>query len=707
MENEEFVPNAWIRIARDNTVTIVVGHSEMGQGVFTALSQIVAEELDADWNTVRFEMAPADRVYKNPMMGSQMTVGSSSVSSSWKGLRDAAAKARQELVSAAAKKWGVPVSECIVSCGKALHPSTGRVLSFGELVEFAIREKKNPTPELKNRENFRLVGKRIHRLDSAAKTRGEAVFGVDVNIPDLVVATVVHAPIIGAKLKSFDSRRALSVPGVRQVIEIPNGLAVVADGFWQAQKGASALEVSWDEKSALSISSSDIWSRWKELAVGGGKALRNDGNAIKKIKLAPKIVESSYELPFQAHACSEPMNCSAHVQEERCDVWAPTQTQGMAQFVAAEITGLPVSRVYVHTPFLGGGFGRRATDLVAEAVTISRAIKRPVKVIWNREEDMRNDFFRPASYHLLKAGLNRENFPVAWLHRVVGPPTFEGFLEDAVPAMLPDWVPKFIRRSFSKLGMPYIRRFLSPKMALEGAANTAYDIENIRVEYVRDHPGIPVGAWRSVDMSTNTFAVESFVDEIAAASSRDPMELRLALLRKSPKQSAVLTMAAEKAGWGKRLHEGRSLGVSTHDFHGTAVATVVEISLENKGGIKAHRVVCAVDCGIVINPRIVEAQIAGGIAFGMSATLKSAVTIKNGCVQQTNLDRFPLLRMDEMPQVDVIMVDSSRDPSGIGEVSVPGIAPAITNAIFALTGKRIRALPVSQEVVMAHVDSNQ
>ncbi len=692
--NVSFSPNAWIRISPDDTVTVIVGCSEMGQGVLTALSQIVADELEADWQTVRYEVAPADRVYENPVMGSQMTVGSTSISSSWKQLRKAAAEARQILVETAASHWRIPVSECHASKGKVFHKGTERKMTYGEVVDHGIKWKKTADAPLKDHETLGIVGRRIPRLDTPEKATGKAVFGIDVQAPDLLVATVRHATAIGAKLKSFDATRALAIPGMRHVFPIPGGLAVVADTFWQAKRAASSVELEWDEDSRLYLSSGDIWSRWRVQANHNGKRLRNDGNALRKISMAREVIEAAYELPFQAHACAEPMNCTAHVQSHRCDVWAPTQTQGMAQFVAAKIAGLPIGNVHVHTTFMGGAFGRRVADLVAEATTISKAIGRPVKVIWTREEDMRNDFLRPASYHLLKAVIEKDGLPSAWFHRVVGPPTFERFFEAAVPAILPDWLPKIVRSSLAKPGRRFIRQFYTPKLAVEGAAGIAYDIENVRVEYVRDDPGIPVGPWRSVDYSTNTFAVESFMDEIAAASGRDPLDLRLQLLKRSPELTKVLSRAAERAGWGNPTQMGAARGLSVHNFHGTAVATVAEVSIDSSGRIKVPRVVCAVDCGIVINPRIVEQQISGGIAFGLTATLKSAVTIRNGRLEQTNLDSFPLLNMNEMPEVDVLIVPSSRHPSGIGEVSVPGIAPAVCNAVFEATGKRFRSLPL-------------
>ena len=692
--NVAFSPNAWIRISPDDMVTVIVGYSEMGQGVLTALSQIVADELDAEWQAVRYEVAPADRVYKIPVMGSQMTVGSTSISSSWKQLRTAAAEARQILVETAASHWRVPVSECHASKGKVFHDVTERTMSYGQVVAQGIKSKESVEAPLKDHEALGIVGRRIPRLYTPEKATGKAVFGIDVQTPDLLVATVIHAPVIGAKLKSFNATRALALPGMRHVFPISSGLAVVADTFWHAMRGADLVELEWDYDSRLSLSSEDIWSRWRVLANRRGKRLRNDGNALREISMAPRVIQAAYELPFQAHACAEPMNCTAHVQPHRCDVWAPTQTQGIAQFVAARIARLPIAKVYVHTTFMGGAFGRRAADLVAEATTVSKIIGRPVKVIWTREEDMRNDFFRPASYHLLKAVIDKKGLPVAWFHRIVGPPTFEGFFRAAVPAILPDWLPKIVRSSLAMPGQRFIRQFYTPKLAVEGAAGIAYDIENVRVEYVRDDPGIPVGPWRSVDYSTNTFAVESFMDEIASASGRDPLDLRLQLLKRSPEFAKVLRLAAENAGWHTAPQMGTSRGFSVHNFHGTAVATVAEVSVESSGRIKVLRVFCAVDCGIVINPAIVEQQISGGIAFGLTATLKSAVTIRDGRVEQTNLDSFPLVTFEEMPEVDVLIVPSSRHPSGIGEVSVPGIAPAVCNAVFAATGKRFRSLPL-------------
>jgi len=689
-----FAPNPWIRISDDETVTVVVGYSEMGQGVLTALAQVVADELEADWGLIRVETAPANRVYNNPVMGSQMTVGSTTVSSSWDVLRAASAKARRMLVQTAALRWGVQEDECRAYKGRIYHDASGRELTFGELVASAIGSKQLSEVSQKDPQDFIYIGRRIPRCDAAAKSEGKAVFGIDVRLDDMLTATVLHPPVLGARLKTLNPDRALSVPGVRHVVPIPGGVAVVANTFWQAVQGATKLEITWDYGRALPLSSDDIWDRWKLMASKKGRSLRNDGSAVRELSRSSKVVEAVYRLPFQAHYCAEPMNCTAYVQRDRCEVWAPTQTQGMAQFVAARIAGLPVSRVHVNTTFLGGGFGRRGPDLVAEAVAVSKAVGRPVKVLWTREEDMRNDLFRPASYHVLKAALDGHGFPVAWFHKVVGPPTFEGFLREAVPAIMPDWLPLPVRSMLGAMAVPYIRRFITPKLAVEGSAGLAYSIDNVRVEYVRDRPGVPVGPWRSVDQSTNVFAVESFVDEVASVSGIDPMEFRLKLLRNVPDLSRVLESVAREARWGARLPEGTSRGVSVHNFHGTLVATVAEVSVEGMGNIRVHKVYCAVDCGVVVNPGIVEAQVAGGIAFGLTAAIKSRVTIHEGQVQQTNIDTFPLLRMDEMPDVHVIIMPSSRKPTGIGEVSVPGIAPALANALFSLSGIRARSLPI-------------
>lgn len=688
-------PNAWVRIARDDTVTVVVNHSEMGQGIFTALGMIAAEELDADWSKVRTEMASLDPVYDNPSFGMQGTGGSTSVRTCWDELRKAGATARSLLIAAGAATWGVPVEECFADTGKVIHRPTGRALRYGELVEKAAHMPVPRQAPLKKHSEFKIIGKEVPRLDARAKIEGKAVFGIDVKVEGLLTATVIHPPAFGAKLKSVDASKARSMPGVRHVVPISTGIAVVADRFWQAQKAAEEVTAQWDLGPNAQLSSEGITKRWVKMARNAGKRVRDKGNVDSALKDAATVVEAVYVLPFQAHACPEPMNCTAHVQSDRCDIWAPVQNQGASQEIASIITGLSLDRVSVHTTFLGGGFGRRGdVDFVAEAVELSRSIKVPVKVAWTREEDMRQDHFRPASYHVLKAGLNAQGKLVAFHHLFIGPSWMDRTIEAIATAAMPRWLPRFVKDVLSHAVIPIGKYMKSAESASAGASTMTYEMDHIRVEYINDDPGVPTGAWRSVANSRNAFVIESFMDEIAAASKKDPVQLRMELLVNDAKQRNVLKLAAEKADWGHKPPSGRAKGIAVHDFDGTPVAMVAEISEDKDGNVRVHKVVCAVDCGTVVNPRNVAAQLSSAIAFGLSATLKSSVHISKGRSEQTNFDSFPVLRIDEMPEVEVHIVPSTAAPTGIGEVGVPPIAPAVANAVYALTGKRIRKLPI-------------
>jgi len=695
IDNKILEPNSWIRIHPDSTVTVMINHSEMGQGITTALSMIVAEELAADWSKIKTEIAPAAAVYKNPAFGIQATGGSTSVETSWDLLRTAGAATRELLVSAAAANWDVPVSECRSENGVVYHTPSGKSAVYGELLEKAAGMKISENPQLKSSEDFSLIGRRIPRLDSAAKARGRAVYGIDVQLPDLLNAAIVHAPILGAKVKSVDDSNARSSPGVRHIVALDSAVAIVADTFWQAKEAAELLNIEWNPSPHPAPGMQTIRSHWGELIQTKGEMVRDDGNVSKAMKKGLKKVSAVYTLPYQAHACPEPMNCTAHVRKGSCEIWVPTQAQGVAQDIAAGICGLSLDKVQVHTTYLGGGFGRRGvSDFVAEAVQISRAVKAPVKLLWTREEDMRNDRYRPASYNILEAGLDRNGLPKALIHRAVGSSEIDGIIKEAAPAFLPGWLPRGIKNAAGKIAAGFITRAQSAEDAMGGSATMAYNIENIRIEHIKDNPGMPVGAWRSVAYSRNGFVVESFMDEIAKAGHKDPIELRLQLLNEAPRHRHVLKLAAEKSGWGKSRPAGVYQGVALQEFHDTPAAMVADISVADNGRVKVHRVVCAVDCGTVINPKIVEAQLVGGVIFGLTATLKGSITVEKGRVQQSNFDEFPLLRIDEAPQVDVYIADSKNPPSGIGEVGVPPIAPAVTNAIFAATGKRIRSLPV-------------
>ena len=690
-----FRPNAWLNIGSDETVTVRVHHTEMGQGIATALAMIVAEELDADWADVRVEIAPAEAVYKNPRFNSQMTAASTSVRTSWDPLRRAGAAARQMLMAAAARTWKVPFEECRTERGAVVHVESGRRFRYGELVEAAASI---PEPEqviLKKMDQYRFIGQPLLRLDAPEKINGSAVFGIDVQLPDMLNATVVHAPVFGAWVSGFDATVAGRMPGVRKVFAISSGVAVVADTFWQARTAAETVRVQWEHSDRQSVSSEALRERWIGLCGTKGKSVHRQGDPERAFGSAARTIQAVYELPFQAHATPEPMNCTAHVKKDCCEIWAPTQNQDGAQEVAARITGLGYDRIVVHTPFVGGGFGRRVTvDYVAEAVEISQAMRAPVKVTWTREEDMRNDCYRPAVLGLLEAALNPEGRPTAWRHRIVGPDHMAHRLPDLIPTGLPYGVPRALRNAAGALAGVVLPRIVPGKKAIEGAAPLSYAVDNVAVEYVHDDPGVPLGFWRSVAFSQNVFFVESFMDEISAASARDPLELRLSLLNEAPRLKAVLMLAAEKANWGQNPPPGCHRGLAAYDFHGTQLAAVAEISVGKDDRIRVQRVVCAVDCGVVINPKTVAAQITGGIAFGLTAVLKSRITVTRGRVDQGNFDDFPLLRMHEMPEVEVHIVPSADPPTGIGESSVPIIAPAVVNAFFAATGRRIRKLPL-------------
>lgn len=691
----DFKPNAWVCVGKDDSITIRVHHTELGQGISTALAMVVAEEIDAAWDSIKTEIAPAEAVYKNPEYKIQMTAGSTSVKTSWVPLRQAGAMARKLLISAAAAHWRVDSDTCSTGQGTVMHKKTGRKLRYGQLVDAASCLSLPEQVKLKRPEQYHIIGSPIPRLDIPDKTTGRATFGIDFHLPGLIHATVIHPPAFGTRLISFDDTDARRCPGVRNILAIRSGIAVVAETFWQAKTAADTLKIEWQTDSQNEMTTAAIQARWKTLMQEKGKHLFQRGDTDKAFEAASHTIQAIYELPYQGHATPEPMNCTAHVKRDRCDIWVPTQNQDAAQETAARITGLGYDQVCVHTTFAGGGFGRRvAVDYVAEAVEISQAVQMPVKVVWTREEDMQNDCFRPAMTVNVKAAIDDRGVPTAWYYQMVGSDHMAHQLPDLIPCILPYGVPRALRNMIGGLAKVVLPRVVPGKKAAEGAAPLAYAIENVTVAYVHDDPGIPLGFWRSVAFSQNVFFVESFVDEIAAAAGRDPLELRLDLLQQSPRLRNVLKIAAEKANWPQNRSGNLYQGLAVYDFHGTSLAAVAEISMGPGGTIRVHRVVCAVDCGVAIHPRIVEDQISSGIAFGLTATLKSHITLTRGKVDQSNFHNFRLLRMDEMPAVQVHIVSGDHPPTGIGEAGVPLIGPAVANAVYAATGKRIRHLPI-------------
>jgi isoquinoline 1-oxidoreductase beta subunit len=666
------VLNAWIHVGTDDLVTILIDKSEMGQSILTGLAMIAADELDCDWKKVRTEFAPAGKVYFNPRFGAQGTGGSSGTPTSWDPLRKASATARTLLLEAAAQKWGVASSECSAENSTILHAATKRRLTYGSLAEAAA---KLPVPQnlaLKTPDQYRLIGKPTKRLDTPQKVNGSAQYGIDVRLPGMLYAVVARCPVFAGKVASFDAVKAKAIPGVKDVIQISSGVAVIADNTWTAMQGRRALDVQWDEGPNAKLTSAAISKQLADAAAQPGPVARKEGDVNAGLASAATKVEIDYEVPFLAHATMEPQNCTAHVRTDRCDVWAPTQAQTSSQATAARITGLGTDSVFIHTTFLGGGFGRRfEADFIGEAVEVSKAMNAPVKVTWSREDDMQHDYYRMVSHARCTAGLDADGWPVVWSSRVSSPSLLARFgpLKD-----------NFDHRS------------------VESLDSVPYAIPNILVDYQLVNTGVPTGFWRSVGASQNGFFLESFIDEIATAGKKDPYELRRRLLSKSPRHLAVLETAAQNAGWGKPLPAGRFRGIALVSSYDGYVAQVIEISVNRQERtLKVHRVVCALDCGRIVNPSSIDAQARSSIVYGLTAALYSAITIDRGRVQQNNFNDYKMLRCDEMPDVEVHIIPSELPPTGAGEFVVPPVAPALCNAIFAATGRRVRRLPVRPE----------
>ena len=670
----------FIRIGTDNTVTVIIKHLDKGQGVTTGLPTIVAEELDADWSQMRVEFAPADASrYNNLFFGPfQGTGGSTSIANSWTQLRQAAAGGRAMLVGATAAAWDVPAEEITVQRGKLRHAGSQKEATFGEMALRAADVNPPDEPVLKDPADFSLIGTRLPRLDSAGKTDGSTQFTIDVNRPGMLVAVVQHPPKFGATVKSFDSEAALAVPGVTDVVEIARGVAVIADSYWSAQKGRQALTVDWDFNDAELRSSDELFADYEAIAAGEGVPARNDGEAGAVLADAANIVRREFRFPFLAHAAMEPMDCVVELSAGGCDIWTGSQLPTADQQIAAALLGLLPEQVTIHTLFAGGSFGRRAvpdSDFVAEAVMVAKAIdgRAPIKLLWSREDDMRAGRYRPMSYHVLEGALDASGNIEAWRHRVaiqsfMRGTFFEGMIENGVDGS-----------------------------AVEGARGLPYAIPNVRVDWHEVENGVPTLWWRSVGHTQNGYATEVFLDELAHAAGKDPLEIRRELLKDHPRHLAVLELAAAKAGWGESLGPGRGRGIAVHESFSSFVAEVVEVSVADSS-FTVDKVVCAVDCGIAVNPDVIKAQMEGGIAYALSAALREEVTLTEGEVQQGNFDRYRILRIDEMPAVEVHIVSSTEAPTGVGEPGVPPLAPALANALFAATGKRIDRLPIGNQL---------
>ena len=679
-----FSPNAWVRIGTDGVVTLTLDRSEMGQGSQTGLAMILAEELEADWTSVRLGPMP-----ENPAGWSRTmrTGGSAAIRSSWEPLRKAGAAAREMLIDAAASTWQVDRAACRAEQGAVVHTPSKRRLTYDKLVAKAAQLPVPKDPPLKDAKDFRLVGTRTRRLDTPSKVDGSAQFGIDVKVPGMLVASIERAPVLGGSIRSVNAEAAKALPGVRHVVELEAsswmgpkggwaagcaaGVAVVADSYWQAVTARRALQIEWDEGDAGALSSDSVRSQLAALAAQPAVVAQTVGDAASALAGAAKHIEAVYEVPFVHHATMEPMNCTAHVRADGADIWAPTQNQEHAQKVAAQVTGLPVEQVRIHTMLSGGGFGRRLEpDFVSEAARVSKAVGAPVKVIWSREDDMRNGFYRPTSLNRFAAGLDAGGRLVAWTHRIAGTPLQLKFgpLEKGIDDSLVD-----------------------------GAVDLPYAIPNLLVDQATlELARVPRGPWRSVGVSHNGFVTEAFLDEVAAAAGRDPFELRRELLHDKPRHRRTLELAADKAGWGTPLPAGRGRGIALAEWGPTTCAEVAEVSVADDGAVTVHRVVCAVDCGQPVNVGQIEAQIQGGVVFGLSAALYGEITLDAGRVVQGNFDSYRVVRLPESPHVEVHIVPSSDPIGGTGEPGVPPIAPAVCNAIFAATGKRIRRLPIGK-----------
>lgn len=672
-ENPRFEPNAWVRIDRDG-IAFEVARSEMGQGVMTALPMLIAEELEVGLDQVKVRFAPADPAYTNALIGQQLTGGSTSIRDAWTKLREAGAAAREMLITAAAQRWSVTAADCHAERGEVVHPASDQRLSYGELAGDAAF---SPVPEsvfLKEPDEWVLIGYPAPRIDTPQKVVGRARYGHDVRLNNRAVATIVRCPVFGGKLGAWDATAAKEAPGVVAVLPLDDDrLAVVAEDTWTALKARLLVQVDWDTTGQELLSSADLRAAYDARLEEPGTIVRSEGNVQQSLDDVVTRVEAVYAVPFQAHACMEPMNCTADVREDGCDVYVPTQAQTKAQRAAMEITGLPAEQVKIHTTFLGGGFGRRGeTDFVADAVTLSKALKRPVQAMWTREDDIQHDFYRPATLNQLRGGIDADGRVHCWAHRIVGP----SIMSRVFPGAVKDGV---------------------DHTSIEGAANLPYAIANLEVEYAMVETPVPVGFWRSVGSSQNAFVTECFFDELAAAAGKDPLALRRELLSSAPRHRAVLDLAAEMSGWGLALTNGRHRGCAVAESFGSFVAQVAEVSIDDHKRVRVHRVVCAVDCGIYINPDTVAAQMESAIVYGLTAALKSEITIESGAVLQSNFHDFELLRMDEMPAIEVHILKSDNSPGGVGEPGLPPIAPAVANAVFAATGKPVRSLPIRLE----------
>ena len=669
--------NAFVRIGTDETVTVISNHSEMGQGIYTSLPMLLNEELEADWARVRVESSPVDAVYNHTVFGMMMTGGSTTTNSEYDRFRKMGAMARIMLIAAAAQSWNVDPQSCHAEKGFVVHTASGRRATYGSLAEAASAIAPPKDIPLKDPKDFTLVGKPMHRLDTPSKTNGTAQFGLDVYIPGMLTAVVARAPVFGGKVVSFNANKAKAIPGVVNVVQVPSGVAVIAKGFWPAKLGREKLEIIWNDGPGAAVSTVEMREKYSAISKTPGAVARKVGDPTAALAGAAKTITAEYEVPYLAHCMMEPLNTVVDLHEDRCEIWTGSQFQTGDRAAAAKVAGLKPEQVTLHTTLLGGGFGRRAnpaSDFVTEATEVAKAAKVPVKVVWTREDDLHGGWYRPMWYDHFAAGLDASGNPVAWTHTIVGQSILTGTMFESFG------VQKGIDSS-----------------SVEGAADILYGIPNLQVDLHSPKNEVPVQWWRSVGHSHTGFSVEAFLDEVAHAGGKDPYQLRRTLLAGQPRMLAVLDLAAQKANWGSALPAGHARGIATHFSFDSYVAQVAEVSVEKDGTVRVHRVVAAVDCGRTVNPDTVKAQLEGGIIFGLTAALKTEITLEKGRVQQRNFNDYPMLRMFESPAIEVYIVPSAEHPTGVGEPGVPPVAPAVANAIFAATGKRVRRLPIKPE----------
>jgi isoquinoline 1-oxidoreductase subunit beta len=683
-----FQTNAWLQITPQDEVIFQLDKVEMGQGVLTALPTILAEELEIDPRRIVIELAPVNKAFQDPI---QITGGSASVNQRWDILRTTGAQAREMLVAAAAARWGVKPDQCKADDGKVLRVGTSDSFTYGELADDAAKLPVPKKPALKAPADFKYIGKSLRRFDGPEKSTGTATYGMDVDVPGMVVAILIRNPHFGGSLQSLDATAARKSPGVVDIFSVNGAVAVVADTYWHATKASRLVNVTWDKGPLAGLDSDGIRAAWVEVAKQDGRTIRDEGDTAKALKGAASVLDAVYEVPYLAHATMEPQNTTASFHDGECEIWSPNQGPDISQALAADALGIAREKVTVHTTLMGGGFGRRGIpDFVPEAALVSKQVGRPVKLIWSREDDMRHDFYRPATYNVMKAALDDKGQVQSWSHKIVAPSMFRSLLP-IMGKVAPEWLPHWLTSSLTAAAGTIVKT--RDPTSHEGAVDQPYAIANIDIAHVFYDPGVPLGFWRSVGHSQNAFVVESFIDELAHKAGEDPYKFRRRLLANNARHLSVLDLVAEKGNWGAP-QIGTHQGIAVHESFGTVVAEIAEIRIVDNA-VKVERVVCAVNCGIVVNPDQLYAQVESAVVFGLTAALRGKITIKDGAVEQSNFHDYPLLRMNEIPVVEVYVVQSAEKPTGIGEPGTPPIAPAVANAIFAATGSRLRSLPLT------------